>query len=95
MDINVRRARLRIYVAMKKALRILGWVVMTAGAPLVRDVAPTASHILISEARAADSCTGWMPQPNGCSFRTCVDDKGRQYCEEACGRNAPTRVKCR
>lgn len=50
---------------------------------------------LIRDALAEDKCTNWMPQPNGCSFRTCVDDRGRQFCEQACGRNAPTRVSCR
>lgn len=42
---------------------------------------------------SADSCTGWMLQPNGCYWRTCVDSQGRQYCEQCCGQNC-SRVKC-
>lgn len=42
---------------------------------------------------AADSCTNWMKQPNKCSWRTCVDSKGRQYCQEACG-NRINKVRC-
>jgi len=42
---------------------------------------------------SADSCTGWMKQTNGCSERVCVDGKGRQYCEQLCGRRI-SRIKC-
>jgi len=34
-------------------------------------------------AAAAPSCTNWMKQPDGSQWRTCVDDKGQQYCESA------------
>lgn len=41
-----------------------------------------------------ESCTGWMQQPDGSSWRTCVDDNGTQYCEES--RNGViSRVSCR
>jgi len=30
---------------------------------------------------AADSCTDWLLQTDGSYFRTCVDDKGTQYCQ--------------
>ncbi len=42
------------------------------------------------------SCTLWMKQTNGTYFRTCVDDKGTQYCEEkksATGK--PYKVSCK
>lgn len=34
-------------------------------------------------AAAAPSCTNWMRQSDGSQWRTCVDDKGQQYCESA------------
>jgi hypothetical protein len=80
---------------MKKTTTVLAWIILVAAAALAGDAGPIRSSFLILEARAADSCTNWMPQPNGCSFRTCVDDKGKQYCEQACGRNTPTRVSCK
>lgn len=40
------------------------------------------------------SCSEWMKQSDGSSWRTCVDDQGRQYCEvEKNGRIS--RVSCR
>ncbi|MGQ0545206.1 MAG: hypothetical protein ACT4P3_07720 [Betaproteobacteria bacterium] len=51
------------------------------------------SSFFISNAWA-DSCTNWMAQSNGCSWRTCVDNKGRQYCQQAC-RGSVTNVSCR
>jgi hypothetical protein len=43
---------------------------------------------------AAPSCTNWMKQPDGSQWRTCVDDKGKQYCESA--KNGQiSRVSCR
>ena len=47
----------------------------------------------IREARAADSCTDWMKQPNGCWEQVCVDSKGQQYCLRKCGSNV-SRVRC-
>lgn len=47
-----------------------------------------------SAATAAPSCTGWMSQPDGSQFRTCVGDDGRQYCE-SCKGNSCSRVSCR
>ncbi len=44
-------------------------------------------------ALAVPSCTDWMKQPNGTSWRTCVDDNGKQYCEES-KNGKVTRVKC-
>jgi hypothetical protein len=32
---------------------------------------------------AADSCSVWMKQADGTFWRTCVDDKGHQYCQTA------------
>lgn len=43
---------------------------------------------------AQPSCTGWMRQTNGVDWRTCVDDKGRQYCQES-SRGSVSRVSCR
>ena len=34
-----------------------------------------------SPVAAAPSCTAWMKQPDGSEWRTCVDDKGKQYCQ--------------
>jgi hypothetical protein len=45
-------------------------------------------------ALAAPSCTGWMKQPDGSYWRTCVDDKGRQYCEQS-KNGRVSRVSCR
>ena len=53
-----------------------------------------ASSFLLRHALAADSCTNWMRQKNGCDWRTCVDEKGRQYCQQACG-NTISRVNCK
>jgi hypothetical protein len=44
--------------------------------------------------RAAPSCTGWMKQNDGSYWRTCVDDKGRQYCQVS-RRGYISRVSCR
>jgi len=43
---------------------------------------------------AAPSCSVWMAQPNGTQWRTCVDDQGRQYCEQAAG-GSVTRISCK
>lgn len=43
---------------------------------------------------AEPSCTAWMAQSNGTQWRTCVDDRGQQYCEELKD-NRITRVNCR
>ena len=80
---------------LKKTLLILAPMCLLAVAATLARPAPQATSFLIRDALAADSCTNWMVQPNGCHFRTCVDGGGRQYCEQACGRNAPTRVSCR
>jgi hypothetical protein len=62
-----------------KTVRAVSAVVLLCGASL---------------ALAAPSCTNWMRQPDGSQGRTCVDDKGKQYCEEA--RNGSiSRVNCR
>ena len=47
-------------------------------------------------ALAADSCSVWMKQANGTFWRTCVDDKGHQYCQtaDAQGKNVST-VSCK
>jgi hypothetical protein len=58
-----------------------------------------AERIIIA---AADSCTDWMQQSNGCSWRTCVDSQGHQYCEQCCSvvtssgtyTNSCSRVTC-
>ena len=41
-----------------------------------------------------DSCTKWMKQDDGSYWRTCVDDKGTQYCEVSRDGKV-TRVSCR
>lgn len=48
-----------------------------------------------SNAVAADSCTDWLKQSDGTYWRTCVDDNGRQYCQQlsADGKTIST-VKC-
>jgi len=38
----------------------------------------------VASRRAPRSGSGWA-QPNGTQWRTCVDDQGRQYCEQAAG----------
>jgi hypothetical protein len=35
-----------------------------------------------NHAAASPSCSNWMKQSDGSNWRTCVDDQGRQYCEE-------------
>lgn len=42
---------------------------------------------------AADSCTDWMKQENGCYERVCTDSQGRQYCQQKCG-NTITKISC-
>ena len=42
---------------------------------------------------AVPSCTGWMKQTDGSYFRTCVDDKGTQYCESK-KNGRISRVRC-
>jgi hypothetical protein len=32
---------------------------------------------------AAPSCTPWTLQTDGSYWRTCVDDQGKQYCEQS------------
>ncbi len=59
------------------------WLVVAAA--VLSGNAPTAS--------AAPSCTNWMRQPDGSSWRTCVDDKGRQYCQQS-KKGHVSRVKC-
>ncbi len=43
---------------------------------------------------AVPSCTDWMQQTDGTYWRTCVDDQGRQYCEQTVDKKTITRVKC-
>jgi hypothetical protein len=43
---------------------------------------------------AAPSCSEWLRQPDGSMWRTCVDDNGRQYCEQ-CKGGTCSRVSCR
>jgi hypothetical protein len=50
--------------------------------------------IIATLALAAPSCTGWMKQNDGSYWRTCVDDKGRQYCESS-KNGRVSRVSCR
>jgi hypothetical protein len=50
---------------------------------------------IASAAMAADSCTNWMPQPDGTQFRTCVDGQGRQYCEQLGKDGKIGRVSCK
>ena len=45
-------------------------------------------------ALAAPSCTGWMKQADGSYWRTCVDDRGRQYCQRM-WKGHISRVACR
>jgi hypothetical protein len=56
--------------------------------------AVTALSIISTIALAAPSCTGWMKQPDGSYWRTCVDDKGRQYCEQSKNGHI-SRVRCK
>jgi hypothetical protein len=47
-------------------------------------------------ALAADSCSVWMKQADGTFWRSCVDDKGQQYCQTADSNgNNVTRVSCK
>ena len=54
----------------------------------------TVSTFFITEAVAAPSCSTWNRQPNGCDWRTCVDDNGSQYCVESCPGQGVSRVRC-
>lgn len=43
---------------------------------------------------AADNCTPWTKQNNGCYWRTCVSDStAQQYCQESCNGKV-TKVRC-
>jgi len=59
---------------------------------------PVVALLLLTgiSALAVDSCSNWMKQANGTHWRTCVDDKGHQYCEtaDANGKNV-SRVSCK
>lgn len=37
----------------------------------------------VTVAYAAPSCSNWMRQSDGSSWRICVGDNGRQYCEQS------------
>ena len=50
--------------------------------------------IAVTIACAEPKCTSWMKQNDGSYFRTCVDEKGRQYCESSKD-NHISRVSCR
>lgn len=66
---------------------------MKAHRVLCLSLAGLVSGILGMTARAEPSCTKWMPQADGSSFRTCVGDDGKQYCESS--RNGTvSRVSC-
>jgi hypothetical protein len=47
---------------------------------------------LISDAWA-DECSRWSKQ-NGCSERVCTDSKGHRYCQQKCGNNPITKIRC-
>jgi hypothetical protein len=53
-----------------------------------------ALFLMVTVALAVPSCTAWMKQTDGSYFRTCVDDKGRQYCEVS-KNGRVSRVACR
>ena len=61
---------------------------------LVRALGFSALLFAASSTLAAPSCTNWMKQPDGSQWRTCVDDKGKQYCESA-KNGQVSRVSCR
>jgi len=46
-----------------------------------------ASSVAAPMALAEPSCTDWMDQGDGTSWKTCVDDSGKQHCYEI--NNAP------
>lgn len=52
-----------------------------------------ASTLAATAALAAPSCTNWLQQSDGSYFRTCVDDNGTQYCEQA-KNGVVSRVRC-
>ena len=43
---------------------------------------------------AAPSCSNWMRQSDGSSWRICVGDDGRQYCEQS-KNGRISRISCR
>lgn len=45
-------------------------------------------------ALAEPSCTTWLKQPDGTEFRTCVNDAGKQYCEQKNKDGTISAVKC-
>jgi hypothetical protein len=53
------------------------------------------SKLVSDPSPASDSCTNWVKQDNGCYWRECVDNNGRQYCEELCGNGPARRVPCK
>jgi hypothetical protein len=56
-------------------------------------VAVAAFVLALNVAMAVDSCSTWMKQADGSYWRTCVDDKGRQYCQVSVN-NIITTVSC-
>ena len=60
---------------------------------VLRVLAAVALSLHMAGAIAAPSCTNWMRQNDGSNWRTCVDDKGKQYCESS-KNGRISRVKC-
>lgn len=78
--------RLKVLVAALPLLFVCAGSIVIHGSPCAL------GSFFVSNAWA-DSCTGWMKQNNGCSWRTCVDNKGKQYCQESC-KGRINRVRC-
>jgi len=72
---------------------LLPMALVSAGSIFAHGSSCSLASFVVSEAWAADSCTGWMKQNNGCSWRTCVDNRGKQYCQESC-KGRINRVRC-
>jgi hypothetical protein len=56
-------------------------------------VVSAAFVLALNVAMAVDSCQDWVKQTDGSYWRTCVDDKGRQYCQTSVN-NKVTTVSC-
>jgi len=77
----------------KMLIALLPVCVLSAGSILAHGSPCALSSFFIGNAWA-DNCTGWMKQNNGCSERVCVDNKGKQYCQQSCPGRQVTRIRC-
>ena len=84
---------------MKKVALIIGCVGMIWLSNLYAASSTNLSLNTATTPGKKENCTEWMLQTSGCYWRTCVDDKAIQYCQECCpdktGKCVPSKVQCK